>query len=339
MELVRPLLQRENLEKLTEEQAKRIYNEMTVGGPQLYPQTFIENGIEKIGKSLIYLLYSDSSLEDRFYNVVSNPESEYRLNGVGRAFASTALFLVNHHDHAIWNGAVDGGLEKLGVLPKKERGEHSGQRYVKITKVLKEIGEKCGFEDFSITDEFVELIFHGKLDIGQIVGARQPEPDLHEEEKEDDTHTKMQWMLAKIGIMRGHDVWVAYNDRNKVYKEEKLADFCLKELPSFASPEVLNIAKSIDVIWFKKKSSQPLRIFEIEHTTSIYSGLLRLNDVKVDYPIVKASIVGPKIRQELFESQLKRKTFIHTELNEVCDYLNYEDVEEFYEAQKKVEKF
>jgi hypothetical protein len=60
MESIRPLLEKDNLDKLTEEQARKIYDEMTVGGPQLYPRTFIENGIDKIRNSLLYLLYSES---------------------------------------------------------------------------------------------------------------------------------------------------------------------------------------------------------------------------------------------------------------------------------------
>jgi len=335
MELVMPLLQRENLDRLTEEQARRIYDEMTVGGPQLYPQTYMENGVEKIRKSLVYLLYSNEPLEERFYNIVSNPDSEYRLNGVGRAFASTALFLADHHNYAIWNGAVDGGLQKLDLLPKKVKGEHTGQHYMSVTKVLKELGEKCNFEDFSVIDEFVELVFHDKLHVGPAVAV--PPPVL--EAAKDGTHTKIQWMLARTGVMKGYDIWVAYADRNKECRGDKFADLSLKELPSFAGPDVLKIARSIDVIWFKKRTAQPVRFFEVEHTTSIYSGLLRLNDVKVDYPIVKANIVGPKERQELFNMQIQRRTFNHSELNEVCEFLSYEDVEEWFEATKKASKF
>lgn len=68
-------------------------------------------------------------------------------------------------------------------------------------------------------------------------------------------------------------------------------------------------------------SAEPVRFFEVEHSTSIYSGLLRLNDVKVDYPINKANIVAPKDRRNLFETQMLRRTFNYIGLNEVCEYL------------------
>lgn len=94
MERIRALLDRDRLSKITVEEAQRIYKEMTVGGPQLYPRSFIENGIEKIRRSLDHLLYGEDPLGARFFDVVGNMDSEYRLSGVGRAFASTALLLL-----------------------------------------------------------------------------------------------------------------------------------------------------------------------------------------------------------------------------------------------------
>lgn len=52
-------------------------------------------------------------------------------------------------------------------------------------------------------------------------------------------------------------------------------------MPQFTQSSTLTIAKYIDVIWFIKGTANPIRFFEIEHSTSIYSGLLRLNDVKI----------------------------------------------------------
>jgi len=334
MENIRPLLLKDALDNLTLEDAKRIYNEMTVGGPRLYPRTYIENGLERIRASLKYLLYGDDKLEERFYNVAGNPDSEYRLNGVGRAFASTALFLIYHKEYGIWNGAVDGGLRRLDILPKRKRGEHIGETYVRIVKVLKELQKRCGFEDLSVTDEFVELIYHEKIgtdvlietgkEIEEVVGLQEL---VTGPEEADDLHLRNQYFLVKIGQMRGYDVWVAANDRNKSYHGETLGSMTLDELPHFAGPTVRRIARSIDVIWFKKRTAQPICFFEIEHSTAMYSGLLRLNDVRIDYPIPKAFIVAPKERSRLFQSQIQRRTFVDSELSEICRFLSYDDVE------------
>lgn len=341
MQQIRPLLDKRRLQNLSLEEASKIYNEMAVGGPRLYPKTFIENGLEKIRASLDYLLYGEDDLAARFTNFAGNPESEYRLNGVGRAFASTALFLIDFHNNGIWNSAVDGGLRVLEMLPKKKGT--IGDQYIEIVKTLKSIQSMCGFEDLSITDEFVELIFHEKIGTGifkgsekQVEKAAEVEEEPAQTESEEKTHLRIQYLLIKIGLMRGHDVWVAFNDRGKSYNGESFASITQDTLPQFAGPVTMQTARAIDVIWFKKKTAQPLCFFEIEHTTSMYSGLLRLNDVKTDYPIPMAYIVAPKERKSMFENQIARRTFALSELGEVCQFMDYEKVEALLKSHKTI---
>ncbi len=112
----------------------------------------------------------------------------------------------------------------------------------------------------------------------------------------------------------------------------------LDELPHFAGPNVLRIAKSIDVIWFKKRTATPVCFFEIEHSTSMYSGLLRFNDVRIDYPIPKAFIVAPKERESLFESQIQRRTFVSAELSEICQFLSYDDVKKLLKSHEVIKE-
>jgi hypothetical protein len=334
---VKPLIATpEAIDHLTRQDAERLYNEITVGGPQLYPRTFLENGIDKIKQSLKYLLHQpEIPLEKRFYDFV---EGEYRLSGVGRAFASTALFILDPQRFGIWNAAIDGGLEMLSRLPPKRRGEHKGQRYLRILETLKQLQKECDFEDLSYTDEFVELIYHGKLSIPQISSHTplRDEEAKEEDEKEDETHDSIQWLLIKIGRLRGHDVWVAKNDRNKSYNNERFSDLCLAELPHFSGPKVLRVAELIDVIWFKKNTAQPVWFFEIEHSTSIYSGLLRLNDVKIDYPIPKATIVGPESKRSAFDQQTRRRTFEFSELSEICNFKTYEEIKDWFNSLEKI---
>jgi hypothetical protein len=341
MEKIRPLIESpEAIDKLTLEKAEKIYKEASVGGPRLYPKTFLENGLEKIKNSLKYLLFENEPLEKRFYNFVENPESEYRLNGVGRAFASTLLFLLDHKKYGIWNGAIDGGLKILGLLPPKDK-KNQGQRYVEILKVLKNLAKQCNFEDLSLVDEFVELIFHGTLKIpeGEIEVTPPIEVIPSEEIEEKKTHLQMEWMLIKIGKWEDYDVWVAANDFNKEYKGEKFSSLCLPDLPQFAGPDALKIARMIDVIWFKKGTTRPVRFFEVEHTSSIYSGLLRLNDVNIDYPIPKATIVAAENKKRLFETQITRRTFTESGLNEVCDFMSYKEVKDWFASEQKIKKY
>src|SRR5207253_1018014 len=110
----------------------------------------------------------------------------------------------------------------------------------------------------------------------------------------------------------------------------------LANLPHFAGPEVLNIAKMIDVIWFKKGTASPVCFFEIEHSSTVYSGLLRLNDVRIDYPVPKAFIVAAQNRHPLFERQIGRRTFVNSELSEVCQFLSYDDVKKLMQSSEVI---
>jgi hypothetical protein len=342
MQSIRPLLMKDSLANLSERDALKIYKEMSVGGPKLYPNTFVENGINKIRSGLTYLLYGTEPIAERFCNFAGNPESDYRLNGVGRAFASTALFLLNHREFAIWNSAVDGGLQSLGMMPPMSSSASVGEKYIAILGAMKDLQKRCGFEDLSATDEFVELIFHGRLTLPASSESpiAPPQSEMSEtvnaEGEETEQHLFMQYCLVKIGLMKGHDVWVASNDRNKSYQGNSLASMTLCELPHFAGPEVLSVARMIDVIWFKKLSAAPICFFEIEHSTSVYSGLLRLNDVRIDYPVPKAVIVASPIRKNLFDRQIGRRTFVNSELAEVCQFLSYDEVKKLMQSSEVI---
>lgn len=255
--------------------------------------------------------------------------------GIGRNFASILLYLSNPKEYAIWNGAVDGGLEMLDLLPKKEKGEHQGNYYLKITKVVKDLSNKLGLNDLSLIDEFLELIFHKKIGYEIISGGRGSGGELPGPENDEKLHTKIQYQLIKIGKFKNYDVWVAKNDLNKEYNGEKFSDLCLNVLPKFTNPEVLDIAQYVDVIWFKKKSTYPVCFFEIETTTSIYSGLLRLNDIKIDFPIEKAYIISSAKRKDLYNTQIRRKTFMSSGLDEVCQFKTYEEISDIL---KKLEE-
>jgi len=106
----------------------------------------------------------------------------------------------------------------------------------------------------------------------------------------------------------------------------------LTDLPIYAGPDVLNSARMIDAIWFKKGIAKPVCFFEIEHSTSVYSGLLRVNDVRIDYPLPKAFIVAAPNRCPLFERQIGRGAFVDSGLSEVCQFLSYEDVKKLMQC-------
>jgi hypothetical protein len=139
-------------------------------------------------------------------------------------------------------------------------------------------------------------------------------------------HTEIQWLLLKLGQDMRLDVWIAINDRGKEYGGNKFAaqPRLLKKLPQRFDEATQKTVELIDVLWLKGQAI--VAAFEIENTTSIYSGLLRLSDLvsmqpDIDTPLY---IVAPDERQQKVFSEINRPTFSKaTNLAERCGYISY----------------
>ncbi len=67
-------------------------------------------------------------------------------------------------------------------------------------------------------------------------------------------------------------------DRNRVLLESpNIEKSLLDRLPLNYDDVTLKTIEQIDVIWLRGRSI--VRAFEVEHTTSIYSGILRMADL------------------------------------------------------------
>jgi hypothetical protein len=160
-------------------------------------------------------------------------------------------------------------------------------------------------------------------------------PPDEEAPSESRVHTEIQGKLRDIGIFEGFDVWVA--DRGVVWEGEPLGTGCLTDLPLVAADRTREVMKNIDVIWFRRGTGHPVRFFEIEHTTSVYSGLLRFNDVMIDFPISEAFIVGDGEKtQRKFEREIARRTFEHSDLISITRFLMYDQVRQTWQRYQSV---
>jgi type II restriction enzyme len=131
--------------------------------------------------------------------------------------------------------------------------------------------------------------------------------------RQDEAHTKMQFLLTKLGKALGYDVLVAANDRGKSFGGERFSFHCLCSLPELGvDNSVASTIDLIDVLWFEKGSSRVACGFEVEKSTSIYSGLLRLADLALALPehSVKLFLVAPDEREKEVQAQLKRPSLL-----------------------------
>ena len=134
---------------------------------------------------------------------------------------------------------------------------------------------------------------------------------LAEAQQGDATHTAIQGTLRDIGQALDFDVWIASNDRSRVYGDGALGKGCLQELPSPVSAAGDSV-RLIDVIWLEKGSGQVAAAFEVEHSTSIYSGIVRMLDLALGPHFGadgKLFLVAPDNRRQEVAQQLRRPAF------------------------------
>ncbi|TAK01170.1 hypothetical protein EPO44_09230 [bacterium] len=150
-----------------------------------------------------------------------------------------------------------------------------------------------------------------------------------ESKREASAHTKIQSELIALGRTTGCSVWIASNDKGRSYGGKYFADDCLKKLPGMGlSEEATKRIGLIDVIWVNQNA--PVCAFEIETSTSIYSGLLRMSDLLSVVPALKINIyiVAPLQRQDKVLAELSRPTFQKIGLSEYCRYIPSEALSE-----------
>jgi predicted RNA-binding protein len=90
--------------------------------------------------------------------------------------------------------------------------------------------------------------------------------------------TKIQALIAKIGSQMGLRIWIPRNDRAAVLSEWNADQSdILENLPLNYDETTIKTIEQIDVLWLRGRAI--VRAFEVEHTTSIYSGILRMADL------------------------------------------------------------
>ena len=143
-------------------------------------------------------------------------------------------------------------------------------------------------------------------------GARAAKA-LAEARQEDETHTQVQGWLRDLGKALGYDVWIAANDRNRALDGGKLGDGCLTELPgALRGAPGADAIRLIDVLWLGRESGRIVAAYEVEHTTSIYSGIVRMLDLALGpeaHALEGMFLVAPDGREGEVRAQLARPAF------------------------------
>jgi hypothetical protein len=169
-------------------------------------------------------------------------------------------------------------------------------------------------------------------DDGVSVPADDEPSGTEEPEAATSAHTEIQYLLMKLGAEMGFDVHVARNDQSRAWKGQRLGDMSRRRerLPQQFDPATNQTIELIDVLWLDGNAI--VAAFEVESTTSIYSGLLRMSDLISRQPNISVPLflVAPDERREKVINQVNRPTFerMKPPLVDVCRYISFEGLRE-----------
>jgi hypothetical protein len=142
---------------------------------------------------------------------------------------------------------------------------------------------------------------------------------------------QIQAKLARIGALMGFRVWIPRGDRNRVKEllQPGEQSALIESLPLNYDSTTIDTIELIDVLWLKGRSI--VRAFEVEHTTAVYSGLLRMADLLALQPnmSIRLHIVASDERREKVFREMRRPVFSLLErgpLSDTCTFISYENI-------------
>jgi len=150
------------------------------------------------------------------------------------------------------------------------------------------------------------------------------------------THTEIQWRLLDLGSQMGLSVWAPKSDRGRAWNDKRVGEIArlLDALPTQFDDVTNKTIENIDVLWLTGNTF--VAAFEVEHTTTIYSGLLRMSDLLTMQPNIdiRLYLAAPDERYSKFKSEIPRPTFAASNkpLHTVCGFLSYSKLCEKLEA-------
>src|SRR4030043_405389 len=176
-----------------------------------------------------------------------------------------------------------------------------------------------------------KLKYHPKALKAKIGSVTVPETEENYEQEADGKkpreHTEIQFHLLKLGSDMGFDIWVAKNDRGKSFDGKKFAELnhLKTELPLQFDEATNRTIELIDVLWLKGNAI--IAAFEVESTTSVYSGLLRMSDLIAMQPNLNIPLyhVAPDDRRTKVFEEINRPTFsrLIPPLVKVCRFISF----------------
>jgi len=267
-----------------------------------------------------------------------------KIKGLGPAVANILYFL---HPEILppFNTAMVNGFNLL-FKDKVKLGSWS--EYLRMREVIieknnqhknilsKDLGAFSGFlfdvgvKKVQVGDE-IALTEKEQLKIEKLLKKRHKE--VVDEKEDEDLHTEMQYHLLQIGHSLGYDVISASNDRSRCHDGKNFSFISLSKFPTIdLDKDTQRTIALIDVMWFEKGTNKITGAFEVEKSTSIYSGILRLTDLYFSFPQDPSTLflIIPNAREKELLLQLSRPSIKSNNME--IYYILFSDLRKHCEA-------
>jgi type II restriction enzyme len=270
-----------------------------------------------------------------------------KIKGLGPAVANIVYFL---HPTIVppFNTAMVNGFNAL-FNDKKKLG--SWESYLAMREVIVQTNNEARDQLSKDLGAFAGLLF--EIGMGRLVVdgnadaviqaekskaekvAKARHTDVLAEEQAESEHTQIQYLLIKIGRALHYDVFVARNDRHRSCDGQSFSLLTIPALPAMDwSTDVMDTTSLIDVIWLKRSMNEIVSAFEIEKSTSIYSGILRMEDLARSIPDCTCNfyLVAPNQREKEVIAQLTRPAFRNDLADISLAYISFDNLRDHCDA-------
>lgn len=144
------------------------------------------------------------------------------------------------------------------------------------------------------------------------------------------THSDIQAKLILIGSYLNYRTYTPDRSKQSIYGI--LGDLCSeRDVPEGSIPALsAETVRFVDVIWFDEEG-YPTHAFEVEHTTDITKGLLRL--YQIHKLRIKMFVIADEVSKEKFQKEVQKNPF--SKIKQDFIFKNYQELDEFFESVKK----
>lgn len=293
-----------------------------------------QNEMDHIRASLKDLLHSRDPLDQRF--------DRCKIKGLGPSSITETLVFFDPQQYCLWNDKPKNVLPLLGmkklVSDRAYKYPINGRDYVRCNQALGLVRDElasCGFPDldFLDVDIFMWLLFTEVVKKQPVIpSAPLSEPEI----KPEPTglvltdHWDAVACLVELGNLLGYDTYVSDPGKTSTLFSKKLGDLAdLQDIPPFTLERYLDTIRYVDVIWFRDEF--PAACFEVEHSTNVTKGLLRLFQIR-RFTDARFFIVAPTSVRSKFDTETSKDPF--HQIRNRYNFRSYDELATFYTQAK-----